>query len=296
MLPGFSPSFERFIAPARAKPQLWRLIVGVVAAMAIYFAFTRAVVIASFDWGLDLFAALEGGGSPLDTLVLLFSFLGMSLGVIVAALVFQHRGLMSLLGPDQFAFRRHFIIAFVVTFALAVVALAVSFLFEVPQPHLPVSVWLVWLLPALALVLIQTSAEELVFRGYLQQQLAVRFSSRWVWWVLPSVLFGMLHYEPEVYGANAWLVVADTALFGLVAADVTARTGNLGAAIAIHFVNNAMAFLFVAPIDDLNGLALNVSLVTTSDIAAVRISLMSDFALILIAYLIYLRIMARRGL
>jgi DNA-directed RNA polymerase subunit RPC12/RpoP len=40
-------------------------------------------------------------------------------------------------------------------------------------------------------VLIQTGAEEVLFRGYLQQQLAARFASPIAWMVLPSAIFAL---------------------------------------------------------------------------------------------------------
>ena len=39
------------------------------------------------------------------------------------------------------------------------------------EPKFSVSTWLIWLLPALLAIFIQTFAEELIFRGYLQQKL-----------------------------------------------------------------------------------------------------------------------------
>ncbi len=53
--------------------------------------------------------------------------------------------------------------------------------------------------------LIQTGAEELVFRGYLQQQLAARFASPLIWMVLPALIFGAVHYDPATAGPNVWL-------------------------------------------------------------------------------------------
>lgn len=294
VLPDMNPNFARFIAPAMVKPQLWRLIAGLACAVVFYVVFLYAVLILASENGIQLIAALVGQGTPLETLLLLFTFVGMGGGVILAAHLFQGRGLMSLLGPDLRMLWRHFVIAATVIFAFSV-AIQVAMLFvQTPVPNLPFSVWIVWVLPALALILVQTSAEELVFRGYLQQQLAARFSSRWVWWVLPSVLFGLAHYEPSSFGSNAWLVVADTTLFGLIAADITARTGNLGGAIGLHFVNNMLAFLFIAPKDDMNGLALNTSSFGVLDIEPMRMALMADFVLILIAYVIYLKVINKR--
>ncbi|WP_338153259.1 CPBP family intramembrane glutamic endopeptidase [Pseudophaeobacter leonis] len=56
--------------------------------------------------------------------------------------------------------------------------------------------WLGLLPLSLLAVLVQVSAEEVVFRGYLQQALAARFKSPVIWLVAPSALFGLAHYMP----------------------------------------------------------------------------------------------------
>ena len=102
----------------------------------------------------------------------------------------------------------------------------------------------------------QSAAEELAFRGFLMQSLAARFRSPVVWWLLPALLFGALHWNPAELGANAGLGVLASTVVGLALADVTARTGNLSAAIGLHFANNVMAMLVVALPSPVSGLAL----------------------------------------
>ncbi len=94
-----------------------------------------------------------------------------------------------------------------------------------------------------ALVLVQTLAEELIFRGYLLQQLRARFRSLWVCAVLPSALFGLLHFSPATWGVNAYMYVLNTTVVGVILCLVTLRTGNLGAAAGLHFGNNMIAFI-----------------------------------------------------
>jgi hypothetical protein len=108
-------------------------------------------------------------------------------------------------------------------------------------------------------VLIQTGAEEVLFRGYMQQQLAARFSSPIMWMMLPSAIFAALHYQPEIMGDNTWLMMGAVFVFAVLAADLTAVTGNIGAAWAMHFVNNALAILVVATDGPLSGLALYIA-------------------------------------
>jgi hypothetical protein len=116
------------------------------------------------------------------------------------------------------------------TLAICVVVFAVTALIPTPAltplPNTELSLWMSFLPLALVGVLIQTGAEEVLFRGYLQQQLAARFSSPILWMVLPSAIFAALHYQPEVMGDNTWLMMGAVFVFALLAADLTAVTGN----------------------------------------------------------------------
>lgn len=144
---------------------------------------------------------------------------------------------------------------------------------------------------ALPALLIQTGAEELIFRGYLQSQLAARFRSPVIWMVLPSALFAVLHFDSTA-GANAWAIVGVTFLFGLVAADLTARSGSLGPAIALHMGNNISSVLFVGLPGNLSGLALFLLPVEASD-PALRI-LFPVEALLLVLIWLAARVAIRR--
>ena len=134
-------------------------------------------------------------------------------------------------------------------------------------------------------MLIQTGTEELLFRGYLQQQLAARFPAAWVWMGVPSLAFGMLHFSTEQYGASAWFVVIWAVCFGLAAADLTARTGNLGAAIGMHFANNAATLLLVGLYGRMDGLALYNAVVDLSQPFAQLPYLAIDSVTLLVSWL-----------
>lgn len=248
-----------FVAPARARAQVWRTLLGLVLAMVIY-GLGIALVFASIyllagpegaqAWGAEMIT----GTGPTGTLLILATFVGMALGPIVAVWVLHRRSAGSLFGPLRRTLR-HFLIAMVV----CVVAYGATFFLPTDvriEPAMERALWLSFLPMALAGILLQTGAEEILFRGYLQQQLAARFASPVIWMILPSLLFASLHYQPDVMGGNAWLVVAATGLFGLLAADLTAKTGSIGAAWGFHFANNVVAILIVALDGPLSGLAL----------------------------------------
>lgn len=228
------------------------------------------------------------GTEPGSVIIILLSFIGMFLGVVLATKWVHKRGLRSLLGPDlpdvAIGFRNGFLFLSVISF----IGFVLFSFIDPPVRNMEFPVWAKWMLIAIPLLFIQILSEELVFRGYFQQQLAARFNSRWAWYFLPSVAFGMLHFDPENMGANAWLVVAHTTLFGLIAAEVTARTGNLGTAIGLHFANNIFALTIVALDGPLSGLGLYKTAVHVSNEAAIRSFLMYDFIFMSLLYGLFL--------
>jgi len=116
--------------------------------------------------------------------------------------------------------------------------------------------WLIWFVPLAVMVLLQSSAEELLFRGYLVQLLARRFRSPLVWAALPSIGFTLLHWYPDATPAMNAAVLITIGAFALSAVFLVVQTGNLGAAIGIHWGNNIVALLLFAPDDELEPVAL----------------------------------------
>jgi membrane protease YdiL (CAAX protease family) len=194
------------------------------------------------------------GRTPGALIVLLFTFIGMALGTFAATAWVHKRPIATLFGPRA-AVIRDFALGAGLLFAVSLpVALLVLASVSV-TPGVALSTWVLFLPLAVLGLLIQTGAEEILFRGYLQQQLAARFVSRWVWMVLPSVLFGLVHYAPTETGPNTWMLIAATGFFGLLLADLTARSGNIGIAWGLHFANNVMAMLIFTTGEALDALA-----------------------------------------
>lgn len=250
--------YESLIRPARATPEVWRVAVGLVLALAVYFFLTigYGVTLDQITGSPGTFMQMIDGATPAQTMGFLLTFSFMIAGTLTAAILLHRRGLLSLLGPFRF-FSRDLLRTLAALVALyAVVALLPPYDTVGLMPNLSGSTWLILLPISLLLVLIQVSAEEILFRGYLQSQLAARFASPAVWIVLPSALFGVLHYSPEDYGSVAWLIALWATAFGVFAADLTARTGTLGPAIAFHLINNVSALLIISLSGPLSGLSL----------------------------------------
>jgi hypothetical protein len=250
----------RFVAPARARPQLWRLLLGIVLILVIYFAGILALLgaiwlIAGFDAMVLWAGRLTQGQTPAAVLFVLASFTFMALGPMLVARLLHKRGPGTLFGPWRDVARGFAMGAGVVGGLIGLSALVMDLGFT-PLPNVPLGLWLMVLPLALLGLLIQTGAEEILFRGYLQQQLAARFASPLAWAVLPSLLFGLLHFNAGAPSHIAWLTVAATGLFGMIAADLTRVTGNIGLAWGFHFANNVFALLVIALSGPLSGLAL----------------------------------------
>lgn len=256
----FSQVQDSFIAPARLRPQLWRLLLGVGLILVIYLAWMAVIGVAvtlavGFDGAGPIMGQVGVGSTPLSILVLLGTFGGLVLGTFAAVRWVHKRPVASLFGPRD-VLLRDFAVALGLFMALSVPGILWVLASGNVSPGLSWQVWAMFAVPVLLGLILQTGAEEIVFRGYLQQQLAARFVARWVSYVVPSILFGLLHYAPAEMGQGAWLLVGLTGFFGLLMADLTARSGSLGMAWGLHFGNNTLAILVFTTGEALDGVAL----------------------------------------
>lgn len=273
---------------ARTRPAIWRLLAGVVTTFVVLALWSAGLVfLLSLVWQTTMSdAGFRLVGLPPDipsrAIFYLLIISGMGVGTLVAARLWQKRGARSLVGSGATTLR-HFAIAAGTTFiVVAAVALLPPWSFDEYDPNLPISTWLAWLPFALIAIVAQTGAEEVFFRGYLQSQLAARFRHRAVWIFVPALVFGMAHFVPYVPTQNAVVYVTAAFIFGLLAADLTARTGSLGAAWGFHFANNALALLVVSTEGTVTGLSLYRSRESLAEPLALSPGILVDlFAIIL---------------
>ena len=91
----------------------------------------------------------------------------------------------------------------------------------------------------------QTSAEELVFRGYLMQGLGVLAKNRWFPLIITSVAFGLLHgMNPEV-AILGWGIMVFYIGTGLLYGISTLMDEGTELALGLHAANNVLAAIYV---------------------------------------------------
>ncbi|WP_297774317.1 CPBP family intramembrane glutamic endopeptidase [uncultured Roseovarius sp.] len=288
---------EILVAPARATAHPGRLVVGVALGVPVFlllsfgYATLLPLVFGAETWA-RISPGIEAATNPAGVLINLFVFGLLILALWITLRLVHRRTMASIIGPRARALHQ-FIRALGAMLLLygALLFLPMPQGMD-PQPNLAPGVWLMFLPLALAGLFFQVFAEELVFRGYLQSQLAARFASPLIWMLLPSLGFALLHFDYASFGANAWIVVAWAAAFGLAAADLTARFGTLGPATALHFVNNFSAMLIAAPRGQFDGLALYAYPFSMDD-AAVLWAMMPLDVLILICGWLAIRLALR---
>lgn len=258
-----SGRFNAFVAPARARAALWRVL-GALALFSALLLGGGALIGAALGRiglggiGREL-ARLE---TPRAALFALSTFLIWWLALWLALRIFHRRGLSTLFAPPPGSERRRgrarrFALGFAAAAAFGVAGL-IGGVALAGWPSLSAPSFGAWAgAAALAtpLLLIQTGAEEALFRGYLLQQLGARFRSPVIWAALPSMAFGLLHWNPAAPG-GAMAAVLATGLLGFLLALLTARSGDLFAAWGVHFGVNLFAILAVSSPDYFGGLAL----------------------------------------
>jgi len=230
-----------------AKP--WRAIVGTLLIAAGFVAINVAVLFAGV-----LVAALLGIPAPLEPGGRLFGdpVLGLVVALLAIApvllLVFGTVALVQRRRPGTVSsvagrLRWSWLLRCLGLSVLVLVLgqLTMAFALSLSGESYDAFGWVGWqtFLPALiAIVLLvpfQAAAEEYVFRGWFVQALGVHVRNP-IWAILlGSVLFASLH-------AYSWAGLADVFAFGVVMAWLVVRTGGLEAAIALHVMNNMVAF------------------------------------------------------
>jgi hypothetical protein len=233
-----TPVRRDFLDLARlGRPGAWRWILGVVTIL--------------FFWMiLGAVQALAGGGNPGDTgylpyIALNLSFVAMLLGLWIAVRVIHRRPFLTLATPLRRLRPKLLALGFGAMLVGVTVATAAEYLVARPEVSFQFNAgrYLMFLPVVLVLTSIQTTAEELLFRGYLLQGTALWTRNVVVLAMLNGVLFGVPHFLNPELRAGFVLVALYYVAFGALAAALAIRAGALELVIGVHAANNLFSAL-----------------------------------------------------
>lgn len=252
----FTHPLVAYAEAARPGATTARLLLGLAVGAALILG---TVQLAGKGLGL-LFADMlpPGAGlreTPYGVLLILAAFLAVWPALWVLLPLVHRRSARTLFGPSGRIDWRHFRLGLAVSLGVGIAAWSPLLVFQTDrlESFARLDAWLLYAAIAVPLLFVQTTAEELVFRGYLLQQFAARSFSVLGWSVLPSLAFAYAH---PVDGPGIFSLSWFHFVFGLIMAAVTSRTANLGAAAGLHFGHNLINVLVIAPAAAVSGLAL----------------------------------------
>ena len=112
-----------------------------------------------------------------------------------------------------------------------------------------------WIMLPVVLIMtpIQTTAEELVFRGYVIQGFGLKVRNAWLLSLISGAIFMLPHLaNPEVFASTKMSSIDTTCtilnyfVVGVLLAIVTIKSNSLEIAIGVHAINNLFCFLVVS--------------------------------------------------
>ena len=233
------PQTERYLDLAQqGRNQWWRYALG-------------ALVILFF-WlvlGFPPYLWLTGGGSPdplLDYIAVNFSIVMMLGGLFLTMRVIHRRPLSSLISAERALDWKRLSHSAAAWSVIGLIIIMVEHLLYPDRYYLSFQPerFLAFATVAVVLTPVQTTTEELVFRGYVMQGLGLIVRLPAAVAVLSSVIFTVPHLmNPEVQQHGVVLMAASYFAIGLLLAAVTLRDGRLELAIGVHAANNLLLVL-----------------------------------------------------
>ena len=262
-----SAAFDHYRRLPTERTTLFRMIVGVVVVAACWFGLTFGVIFGgSYVWAGSVGDGFYGFGDAVQQFMgsagglfaTLFSFAGIWLGLWIVMPLLHRERLSRLFGNSGRIQKSGFLrglVAVLLTSLLTELAY-LSIIPDISRGSIEFGTWMLLVIPIIVFAFVQTSSEELLFRGYLQRGLAYRFRSPIAWAVVPTLAFTVLHWNPQSVLAMNIGVFISIGAFAILLALLVYVTGNLAAAMGAHLGNNLMGFALISHDDTLGGLAL----------------------------------------
>lgn len=272
MIPPRPHPYDAILRSAARRPELWRIAVQILVALALGALVTPVLYGLIGRMAPTLMPIRFGpngvviGAAPGGMFVLLAGYAVLLVGSVVLARRLHNRSLREITGPANVMRRQFFAtLKWVALLSFVTMLLPWDSTDSALSENLNLGMWLFWMPFALLGLMIQITAEEVFFRGYLQSQLIASTKSYTLGVLAASVLFGLGHLSGAAEGTAAIFPVVWAMLFGLLAGDLTARSGTIGPACALHLMNNATAMLIAPQQDIMSGFGRMVQTLDLTD-------------------------------
>lgn len=244
----------------KAKHEFWRYLVGsliigtaaVLGQMLVVVAFIFKFI--SEGKGLDELAKLDESNmfkildSNLLLFLLMFSFVLALLAIILVLKTIHQQKLKSIITTRKRLDWKRIWFAFLFWGLLSSGLVLLDFFYLNPDDYavnFKLNKFIILAIIAIVLIPVQTSVEELVFRGYLMQGFGLLAKNRWFPLLMTSLIFGLLHIgNPEVakLGYSTLIFYIGTGLFlGI----LTLMDEGMELALGFHAANNLFIALLV---------------------------------------------------
>lgn len=201
------------------------------------------------DWIAAAESAFLGLGidSNLYLLLIIFSFIGGLIFLLLGVRTLHHRGVTSVLSSRRPIDWNRILLGFSFWFLVSILLIVMDYLAH-PEDFLnnfdPVP-FVILVVVSFVFIPFQTSFEEILFRGYLMQGMGLLFKNAWVPLIVTSLGFGLLHaFNPEVEKLGPMILlyyIGTGFLFGI----VTLMDQGTELALGMHAANNIVAATIV---------------------------------------------------
>ena len=183
-------------------------------------------------------------------LIIHIQFIFFLLGIYLSIRLLHQRRFLTLVGADAKIRFQRFFQAFGVWFLIDLILFIISYVLQPDNLEFAFQPdkWFILLACAVILTPIQTSTEELFFRGYILQGLGLITKQPLILMIINGVLFMLPHLgNPEVQRGPLWLALTYFA-FGIFLSLLTLKDNRLELALGVHAANN-FSHIFVSTKD-----------------------------------------------
>lgn len=191
--------------------------------------------------------ATVGMDSNLYLFLVICSFFGGLLALFLGVKTIHKRRITSIVTSRRKTDWKRISYAFFVWMSIGIIMVAIGYLLS-PNDYIwnfKPGPFFILLLISFLFLPIQTTMEELLFRGYLMQGFGTWFRNRLAALILTSVIFGLLHgLNPEVEKLG-WIIMIYYIGTGLILGVFTLMDEGTELAIGFHAANNIIAAVLV---------------------------------------------------